>query len=87
MRLEGYITRADRSDAGQLADLCVVAFQGPWKDKLIVLRLTDVKARVEKVLEILARQLGVLQVSKKANVNNKLNHQQQREYVSSDILF
>jgi ATP-dependent Lon protease len=46
--------------------------------------LTDVKARVEKVLEILTRQLGVLQVSKKVNQNitNKLT-KQQREYVSS----
>jgi ATP-dependent Lon protease len=82
MRLEGYITRADRGDAGQLADLCLVAFEGRWDDKVTILALTDVKARVEKVLEILTRQLGVLQVSKKLNQNisNKLT-KQQREYV------
>jgi len=82
MRLEGYISRADRGDAGQLADLCVVAFEGHREDKLTVLALTDVKARVEKVLEILTRQLGILQVSKKVNqnVSNKLT-KQQREYV------
>src|SRR5271170_7027852 len=84
MRLEGYITRADRGDAGQLADLCLVAFEGRWDEKVMILALTDVKARVEKVLEILTRQLGVLQVSKKVNQNitNKLT-KQQREYISS----
>jgi ATP-dependent Lon protease len=83
VRLEGYISRADRGDAGQLADLCLVAFEGRWEDKLAILALTDVKARVEKVLEILTRQLGVLQVSKKVNqsVTNKLT-KQQREYMS-----
>jgi ATP-dependent Lon protease len=83
MRLEGYISRADRGDAGQLADLCLVAFEGRWDDKMSILALTDVKARVEKVLEILTRQLGILQVSKKVNQNitNKLT-KQQRELVS-----
>ena len=83
MRLEGYISRADRGDAGQLADLCLVAFEGRWDDKMTILALTDVKARVEKVLEILTRQLGILQVSKKVNQNitNKLT-KQQRELVS-----
>ena len=78
MRLDGYITRADRGDAGQLADLCLVAFEGRWDEKVTILALTDVKARVEKVLEILTRQLGVLQVSKKLNQNisNKLTKQQ-----------
>ena len=78
LRLEGYITRADRGDAGQLADLCLVAFEGGWDDKMTVLALTDVKTRVEKVLEILTRQLGILQVSKKVNqnVSNKLTKQQ-----------
>jgi len=84
IRLEGYISRADRGDAGQLADLCLVAFEGRWDEKMTILALTDVKARVEKVLEILTRQLGVLQVSKKVNQNvtNKLT-KQQREYFSS----
>jgi ATP-dependent Lon protease len=78
MRLETYVTRADRNEAGQLADLCLVAFEGRWEDKLTILALTDVKARVEKVLEILTRQLGILQVSKKVNqnVSNKLTKQQ-----------
>ena len=81
MRLEGYISRADRGDAGQLADLCAVAFEGRWEDKLTILAMTNVKARVEKVLEILTRQLGILQVSKKVNqsVSNKITRQQ-REY-------
>lgn len=81
MRLEGYISRADRGDAGQLADLCLVAFEGRWEEKLMILAMIDVKARVEKVLEILTRQLGILQVSKKVNqnVSNKLT-KQQREY-------
>lgn len=84
IRLEGYISRADRSDAGQLADLCVVAFEGRYEEKLAILALTDVKARVEKVLEILTRQMGILQVSKKVNqnVSNKLT-KQQREYIFS----
>ena len=78
MKLEAYISRADRDNAGQLSDLCVVAFEGRWEDKLAVLGLTDVEARVEKVLEILTRQLGILQVSKKANpnINNKITKQQ-----------
>ena len=82
MQLEEYISRADRGDAGHLADLCLVAFEGRWDDKMTVLALTDVKVRVEKVLEILIRQLGVLQVSKKVNqnVSNKLT-KQQREYI------
>ena len=80
MRLEVHISRANRNDAGQLADFCVVAFEGRWEDKLAVLSLTDVKARVEKVLEILTRQLGLLQVSKKINPNVSNNvTKQQRE--------
>jgi ATP-dependent Lon protease len=83
MLLEAYVTRADRSNAGQLADLCIVAFEDRQEVKLTILALTDVKARVEKVLEILTRHLGILQVSKKVtqNVNNKLT-KQQREYTS-----
>jgi len=82
MRLEGYVARAGRNDAGQLADLCVVAFEGRWEEKLAILALTDVKPRVEKVLEILTRQLGILQVSKKVNqnINDKLTRRQ-REYI------
>ena len=78
MRLEGYVSRADRGDAGQLADLCVVAFEARWEEKLAILALSDVKPRVEKVLEILTRQLGILQVSKKVNqnLNNQLTKQQ-----------
>jgi ATP-dependent Lon protease len=81
MRLEGYISRADRGDAGQLADLCLVAFEGRWEEKIMILATTDIQARVEKVLQILTRQLGILQVSKKVNqnVSNKLT-KQQREY-------
>ena len=81
MRLETYISRADRGDAGQLADLCIVAFEGKWEERLLILSTTDVKERVEKVLEILTRQMGILQVSKKVNqnVSNKLT-KQQREY-------
>ena len=61
-----------------------MAFEGGWEDKMTILALIDVKARIEKVLEILTRQLGVLRVSKKVNqkVSNKLT-KQQREYVSS----
>jgi ATP-dependent Lon protease len=78
MRLEGYVSRADRGDAGQLADLCVVAFEARWDEKLAILALTNVKPRVEKVLEIMTRQLGILQVSKRVNQNisNKLTKQQ-----------
>lgn len=74
MRLESYISRADKDEAGQLADLCVVAFEGGWEDKLAVLGTTDVKIRIKKVLKILTSQLGILQVSKKVNqnVSNKL---------------
>jgi ATP-dependent Lon protease len=77
-RLETYITRADRSEAGQLADLCLVAFDVRREDKIAVLGTTDVRERVEKVLELLTRQLGILQVSKKVNQNvtNKLTKQQ-----------
>lgn len=82
MRLETDIARADRGDVGQLADLCVVAFEARWEEKLDILALTDVKARVERVLEILTRQLGILQVSKKVNQNMSNNlTKQQREYV------
>ena len=83
MKLEGYISRIDRVNAGQLADLCTVAFEGQWEEKLTILSLTDVKTRVEKVLDILTRQLGILQLSKKGNPNasNKLTRQQ-REYYS-----
>lgn len=78
IKLERYISRIDRVNAGQLADLCAVAFDGRWEEKLTILGLTDVKARVEKVLDILTRQLGILQLSKKGNpnVSNKLTRQQ-----------
>jgi ATP-dependent Lon protease len=82
MSFEGYISQVNRSNAGQLADMCMIVFEGQREDMLTVLALTDVKARVEKVLEILTRQLGILQVSKKVNqnVSNNLT-KQQREYI------
>ena len=81
-KLDAYISRADRGDAGQLADLCVIVFEARWEEKLAILAMPDVKARLEKVLEILTRQLGLLQVSQKVNQNvtNSLS-KQQREYV------
>ena len=85
--LERFISRVDRNEAGQLADVCVVAFEATLEEKLTVLALTDVRSRIEKVLEILTRQLGILQVSKKSpqNVPNNLS-KQQREYSSSPII-
>ena len=81
LSLERFISRVDRAEAGQLADVCVFAFEATLEEKLAVLTLTDVRSRVEKVLEILTRQLGILQVSKKVtqNVSNNLS-KQQREY-------
>lgn len=59
-RLDAYILSKSISEAGVLADFMVNIVTASYEDKLQVLALFDVKARVTKVIELLERQVGTL---------------------------
>lgn len=60
-RLELYIVRKDLSDAGLLADFMSNIIECTHEDKLRILAAFQVKERLEKVVEVLQRQIGSIQ--------------------------
>jgi ATP-dependent Lon protease len=67
-RLEMYITQKDISEAGSLADFMANVIDCTHEEKLRVLAAVDAKERVEKVVEILQRQIGSIQGSTRITV-------------------
>lgn len=62
-RLELYIVRKDLSDAGVLADFMLNVLECTHEDKLRILAAFAVQERLERVIEILQRQITGLQSS------------------------
>jgi ATP-dependent Lon protease len=60
-RLEIYITRKDLSEAGTLADFMANVIDCTHEEKLRVLAAVDTKERVDRVIEILQRQISSIQ--------------------------
>lgn len=60
-RLEMYITRKDLSEAGILADFMANVVDCTHEEKLRVLAAVDAKDRVDRVIEILQRQISHIQ--------------------------
>jgi ATP-dependent Lon protease len=67
-RLELYITRKDVSEAGSLADFMANVVDCTHEEKLRVLAAVDAKERVERVIEILQRQISSIQGSTRITV-------------------
>ncbi|KAH7061929.1 Lon protease C-terminal proteolytic domain-containing protein [Paraphoma chrysanthemicola] len=67
-RLELYITRKDLSEAGSLADFMANVVDCTHEEKLRVLAAVDAKDRVERVIEILQRQISTIQGSTRITV-------------------
>lgn len=67
-RLELYITRKDLSEAGSLADFMANVVDCTHEEKLRVLAAVDAKDRVERVIEILQRQISNIQGSTRITV-------------------
>jgi ATP-dependent Lon protease len=67
-RLELYITRKDLSEAGALADFMANVVDCTHEEKLRVLAAVDAKDRVERVIEILQRQISSIQGSTRITV-------------------
>lgn len=67
-RLELYIARKDLADAGALADFMANVVDCTHEEKLRVLAAVDVKDRVDKVIEILQRQITNIQGSTRITV-------------------
>ncbi|KAF1831092.1 ATP-dependent protease La [Decorospora gaudefroyi] len=67
-RLEMYITRKDVSEAGSLADFMANVVDCTHEEKLRVLAAVDTKERVDKVIEILQRQIGSIQANTRITV-------------------
>lgn len=67
-RLEMYITRKDLSEAGILADFMANVVDCTHEEKLRVLAAVDAKDRVERVIEILQRQISNIQGSTRITV-------------------
>ncbi|KAI9736425.1 MAG: hypothetical protein M1818_006159 [Claussenomyces sp. TS43310] len=57
-RLELFIARKDIHDAGLLADFMANLVEASLEEKLQVLSALDTKTRLEKAIELLARQVG-----------------------------
>ena len=60
-RLELYIVRKDLSDAGVLADFMMNVIECTHEDKLRILSAFAVQERLERIIEILQRQISSLQ--------------------------
>ncbi|EDU42252.1 peroxisomal [Pyrenophora tritici-repentis] len=60
-RLETFITRKDLSEAGALADFMANVVDCTHEETLRVLAAVDVKERVDRVIEILQRQINNIQ--------------------------
>jgi len=67
-RLELYITRKDLAEAGSLADFMANVVDCSHEEKLRVLAAVDAKERVERVIEILQRQISNIQGSTRITV-------------------
>jgi ATP-dependent Lon protease len=67
-RLELYIARKDVSEAGSLADFMANVVDCTHEEKLRVLASVDIKERVDRVIEILQRQIGSIQGSTRITV-------------------
>ncbi|KAH7089274.1 Lon protease C-terminal proteolytic domain-containing protein [Paraphoma chrysanthemicola] len=67
-RLELYITRKDLSEAGSLADFMANVVDCTHEEKLRVLAAVDAKDRVDRVIEILQRQISTIQGSTRITV-------------------
>ena len=67
-RLELFISRKDLTDAGALADFMANVIDCTHEEKLRVLAAVDVKERVDKVIEILQRQITNIQGSTRITV-------------------
>ncbi|KAF2083243.1 ATP-dependent protease La [Saccharata proteae CBS 121410] len=62
-RFELFIAKKDISEAGQLADFMANAVDCTHEEKLRILAAITVKDRLERVIELLKRQIGTLQGS------------------------
>ncbi|KAH7130063.1 ATP-dependent protease-like protein La [Dendryphion nanum] len=69
-RLELYIARKDLSEAGTLADFMANVIDCTHEEKLRVLASVDVKERVDRVIEILQRQISSIQGSTRITVTS-----------------
>ncbi|KAF2129682.1 ATP-dependent protease La [Dothidotthia symphoricarpi CBS 119687] len=67
-RLELYITRKDLTEAGALADFMANVVDCSHEEKLRVLAAVDPKERVDRVIEILERQITNMQGSTRITV-------------------
>ncbi|KAF2690517.1 ATP-dependent protease La [Lentithecium fluviatile CBS 122367] len=67
-RLELYIARKDVAEAGSLADFMANVVDCTHEEKLRVLAAVDVKDRVDRVIEILQRQISTIQGSTRMTV-------------------
>ncbi|KAJ3295152.1 hypothetical protein HK104_002962, partial [Borealophlyctis nickersoniae] len=72
----------DNTPPGQVADLLASMIDLSFAEKLQILELADVKARVMRVTELINRQIQVLKISQKlqTTVENKLG-KKQREFL------
>lgn len=69
-RLEMYITRKDLSEAGSLADFMANVVDCTHEEKLRVLAAIDTKDRVDRVIEILQRQISNIQGNTRITVTS-----------------
>ncbi|KAF2645542.1 ATP-dependent protease-like protein La [Massarina eburnea CBS 473.64] len=67
-RLELYINRKELSEAGSLADFMANVVDCTHEEKLRVLAAIDVKDRVDRVIEVLQRQISSIQGSTRITV-------------------
>ncbi|KAJ4323574.1 hypothetical protein N0V94_001767 [Neodidymelliopsis sp. IMI 364377] len=71
-RLELYIARKDLSEAGSLADFMANVVDCTHEEKLRVLAAVDARERVDRVIEILQRQISSIQGSTRITVTTQV---------------
>ncbi|KAK9451480.1 Lon protease C-terminal proteolytic domain-containing protein [Limtongia smithiae] len=76
--LESLVNDSGFQDTGKVADFLVFALDAPVADKITILACEDVRARLEKAVELVNQQLNMIKISQKINtsVDSNLNKKQ-----------
>jgi ATP-dependent Lon protease len=84
---EALVSVAIIDDAGRLGDLIASHLNLKLEDKQALLELIDIKARLEKLYEILARELEVLEIEKKIGqrVHKQMEKIQKEYYLREQV--
>jgi len=84
---ETFITVSDIDDASRFADVVASNLTIKMEEKQEILSLFDIKERIEKIYEILSRELEILEIERKINsrVRKQIDKSQKEYYLREQL--